>query len=304
MRKKNRTSPIKNILKSLPVLVGVLAIFYLAMQLRDVEVPTMLAVENIHVDGELYFLDAEQIRKTVIDNTLDGYFAMDLKNIREVLLKQPWVKDVSLRRQWPADVTVFVEERKPVAYWNDDALIDSAGNVFKPTSFDKALALPRLRGPESLHPKVLKFMNALYKAMHTLNYDVQRLELDDRRAWNLAIQSMDEQPQGKKVAGIDVKLGRYQTEKRLQRFIQILPALSARMKQSETAIRVIDMRYPNGFAVQWLGVEKIAVETLDTEKLALLMRTGVSTNKKSIFNNMTHDSVRGNTIATGQMSEV
>ena len=39
MRRKDKISPVKNIIKTLPVLFGVLAIFYVAMLIKDIEVP-------------------------------------------------------------------------------------------------------------------------------------------------------------------------------------------------------------------------------------------------------------------------
>jgi len=292
MRRRNKTSPIKNIIKTLPVLFSVMAVFYLAMLIKDVEVPAVLPLNNVQVEGELIFLDKKEIMKTVKNNIVDGYFAVDLKRIREVLLQEPWIKDVSLRRKWPADVTVFIEEQKPIAYWNSDGYISEAGDVFKPAAIDKKLNLPRLSGPESQHGNVLKFMNVLYKEMSALNYEVKRLELDGRRAWKLVIMS-NVIDKGESVENvIDVKLGRFDTEKRLQRFIRMLPALASQIKITENQIKVIDMRYPNGFAVQVAGTNVTASVSIST-----LLRKNLK------IQNMKHDFVCARRYATVQMSE-
>jgi len=62
------------------------------------------------------------------------------------------------------------------------------------------------------------------------------------------------------VSKIDVKLGRFETEKRLQRFVRILPSLASERGVDNGAltdknIKVIDMRYPNGFAVQTVNTQ-------------------------------------------------
>ena len=302
MRRKDKISPVKNIIKTLPVLLGVLVIFYVAMLIKDIEVPTVLPVNDIQVQGELTFLDEKEIVKTVKNNIVDGYFAVDLKEVREILLQQPWIKDVSLRRKWPADVTVFIEEQKPIAYWNNDDFISEAGDVFKPASIDKELNLPRLSGPENQHGNVLKFMNVLYKEMASLNYEVKHLALDDRRAWKLVIVSnVNEQEvtQEESIENvIDVKLGRFDTEKRLQRFIRILPALSSQIKVTESRIKVIDMRYPNGFAVRMADANETASVSLNSN---------LPTNDLQLNNlqmqNITHDFVCARRYATVQMSE-
>ena len=158
-------------------------------------------------------------------------------------------------------VSVYVKEQKPVAYWNDEGYISETGDVFKPAVVNKKLNLPKLRGPEGQHNNVWKFMNVLYQEMAVLNYEVKHLQLDDRRAWQLVISSNAESANNTDTEradlknDINVRLGRFETEKRMQRFVRILPALTTEMKHEDKKIKDrkiknIDMRYPNGFAVQ------------------------------------------------------
>jgi len=251
MKRKNKTLWLKKVLKTLPVLLGVTAVAYAGLLLKDIEVPELLPVNEIQVKGELHFLDRAEIESTVRNNISGDYFTVNLNKVREILLQEPWVENVSLRRQWPASLTVFVDEQVPVAYWNDDGYINESGNVFRPGNVDKKLNLPKLNGPEGQHTNVWKFMNVLYKETALLNYEVVRLDLDDRRAWQMVISSnaVTADPMAEKNY-IDVKLGRFDTEKRMQRFISILPALSVEKEFAENRIKAIDMRYPNGFAVQ------------------------------------------------------
>ena len=251
MRKKSKPSLFKKTLKTLPVLFSVIAVVYLGLLIRNIELPTVLPVTDVQVKGELNFLNKEEIKVLVMKNISGGYFTVDLKNIREFLLHQPWVKNVSLRRKWPAGLNVFIEEQVPIAYWNDNAFLSENGDVFKPGTINKKLNLPALNGPEGQHDNVWKFMNILYKETAMLNYQVVRLNLDDRRAWQLVLA----ESAAFEDARIEIKLGRFDTEKRLQRFVHILPALTIMhgIKKSnfkESKIKVIDMRYPNGFAVQ------------------------------------------------------
>jgi cell division protein FtsQ len=251
MKRKNKTSWLKKVIKTLPVLFSVTAVVYAGVLLKDVEVPELLPVNDIQVKGELHFLNKADIETTVRNNISGDYFTVNLNKVREILLQEPWVENVSLRRQWPASLTVFVDEQVPVAYWNDDGYINKSGNVFRPANVDKNLNLPKLNGPEGQHNNVWKFMNVLYKETALLNYEVVRLDLDDRRAWQMVISSNSVAADSTAEKNyIDVKLGRFDTEKRMQRFISILPALSIEKEFVENKIKAIDMRYPNGFAVQ------------------------------------------------------
>lgn len=236
-------------------MLGVVAVVYAGSLLKDIERPEILPVNEVTVKGELRFLDRAQIESTVKNNITGDYFTVDLNKVREILLQEPWVENVSLRRRWPASLTVLVDEQVPVAYWNDDGYINETGNVFKPANIDKKLNLPKLNGPEGQHNNVWKFMNVLYKETALLNFEVVRLDLDDRRAWRMLISSNIDSEKTTDYAEperdyIEVKLGRFDTEKRMQRFIRILPALSVEKEFVENEIKAIDMRYPNGFAVR------------------------------------------------------
>ncbi len=271
MRKKSKTLLFTKTLKTLPVLFGVVAVAvivdYLGLFIKDIEFPTVLPVTDVVVKGELDFVNKEKIKVLVKENISGGYFTVDLDIIREVLLHKPWVKNVALRREWPARLTVYIEEQVAVAYWNKDAYLNKDGKLFKPEIINTTLNLPNLNGPSGQHDNVWKFMNILYKETAMLNYEVIRLNLDDRRAWQLAlVERLASEQLGREVAGsedvlieirlIEVKLGRFDTEKRLQRLVGVLPALIVEhgIKQTDYVtrkIKVIDMRYPNGFAVQF-----------------------------------------------------
>lgn len=245
MKRKKTSFQFINIIKKLPILLAVVVVCYTVVLLKTIEFPTLLPVTDIQVKGQLNYLDKKEIRSMVQGAINGGFFTMDLKNVRELLMEKPWVDNVSLRKMWPARLDVIVEEKTPIAYWNGDAYLSEKGNVFKPTSIDNNLNLPGLKGPEGQHDNVWKFMNVLYKETARLNYEVVRLALDERRAWRLTIAEKDNEKNQ-----IDIKLGRYETDKRLQRFVRILPTLITQDGFVENKVRAIDMRYPNGFAVR------------------------------------------------------
>ena len=246
MKRRNRSSLFKKIVKTTPVFMFVAVSAYMINFLVNIDMPTLLPVEQINVVGETKFLNKDEIQRLVSSNIEGGYFTVDLNRAREALMKQPWLKDVSLRRQWPASVNVFIEEQKPIAYWNDDSYLGDGGNIFTPENIDKSLNLPVLNGPQGQHENVWQFMNVLYKEMAALQYEVVRLTLDERRAWQLVINRLYENEPSQ----IEVKLGRFDTEKRVHRFIRMLPALTAGNGLSKNNIEIVDMRYPNGFAVK------------------------------------------------------
>ncbi len=265
----------KGLFKTFSILFSIFSIIYLTMLIKRIDIPVILPIEKIHVFGELEFINTDDIKAKVKASVTGGYFTVDMNLIREVLLQEPWIKAVTLRRQWPAGLEVSIEERTPIAYWNKDAYLSEDGEAFTPARINQKLNLPVLNGPQGRHATVWQFMNVLYQEMAKLDYQVVRLDLDQRRAWQLVIKSTAENTdvvadlQSKSKHVINVRLGRFNTEKRLQRFVRILPGLINEQRNAATVevsipdsasgeesasmpgiIKTIDMRYPNGFAVQ------------------------------------------------------
>jgi len=267
MKRKNKTSLIKKIIRTLPILFAGVSLIYIGLFIKDIEVPTLLPLDEVKVIGVLNFSDKAEIESIVKSSINGGYFTLDLNDIRENLKQLPWIKNVSLRKQWPANLDVIITEQTPVAYWNHDGYINDAGEVFKPEKIDKRLNLPQLNGPEGHQDNVWRFMNVLYREMALLEFEIVRLDLDERRSWQMEVSEYGNSED--RISGnpavvknlIEVKLGRFETEKRLKRFVRILPSLtvghgSTNKTLTNKNIKVIDMRYPNGFSVQLDDVQR------------------------------------------------
>jgi cell division protein FtsQ len=244
-------------------------VFITVDKVSDYEMPVVLPIEQIEVKGELAFIDEKAVRAIVSDNISGGYFTLNLEHLHELLQKQPWIETVSLRRQWPAKLDVYIVEQKPVAYWNEDAYINDKGVVFRPLNIDKSLRIPAFYGPEGQHQTVWRFMNELYREIALLEFEVIRLSMDERRAWQLELRREMNGGDDTQAPVLQVKLGRFDTGKRLQRFVEVLPALASGRAVLDGGIEMIDMRYPNGFAVKTVPVTGRAAKTSKSDENAM-----------------------------------
>ncbi len=216
---------------------------------KQVQFKTVLPIRQVSVEGALKHLDRNQIKTRVMNNIEGGYFTLNLTHIRERIMKNAWIKSVSIRRRWPALLIVNVKEKKAVAYWNKHAFISAEGEVFKPVNMDTAMMLPHMYGPEGQQKKVWMFMNRIYPSLASLPLRVDALYLDKRRAWKLVLSysAAEETTVARKQdETLTLRLGRYDTDTRFNRFIHVFSRVdSPDLKQ----IKTIDMRYPNGFSV-------------------------------------------------------
>ncbi len=181
--------------------------------------------------------DAKQI-EAVVRNELSGnFFTMDMERIRQALEKLPWVRKASLRRQFPWQLDVELEEHVAMAHWNGDRLVNSYGEVFAGNTDQP---LPSFTGPDDdASVDVKQKFDGLGGMLAPIRQQIESISLSPRRAWQLQLKS-----------GMVLKLGREQVEQRLQRFIAVYPYSLGSVKH---AASYVDLRYRNGFAVNWPG---------------------------------------------------
>ncbi|OCG02151.1 FtsQ-type POTRA domain-containing protein [Gilliamella sp. wkB112] len=217
--------------------------------------PEQMVLSQLILNGEHTFTTEDDIRNAILGLGLPNtYIGQDVDDIQQEVLRFPWVKQASVRKQWPDRLIVYIEEYKPAFYWNDLFLLDMYGNVFSiPLDRIAEIQLPRLYGPEGKAKTVLETyhkLNDLSKklANSQLALQIKAAQTDERNAWQLMVKQC--------IAGfclenqeIKLMLGTEDIEQRYQQFIKLFPEIQLRMPANERIV-VADLRYENGISVQ------------------------------------------------------
>jgi len=220
----------------LSLIASVIALGF--QQFSEVEI---LPIEAVQIEGEFNYLSEQDLKKRALPYVQGGFFSVDLKAIRQVLIDLPWVEDVSIRRQWPNELRVRVIEKQPVAFWREDGLLSSRASLFKPEKIDVDLKLPQIYGPNGQHEFMLQELGRMQAWLAGTQLMIAKIKQDARRSWTLYM-----------AAGLELRLGRDHQHERLHRFAEIY---KQQLKKHTQKIRHIDMRYTNGFAVAWQNQE-------------------------------------------------
>jgi cell division protein FtsQ len=110
------------------------------------------------------------------------------------------------------------------------------------TGADLPADLPRLSGPDGTSVQVYNAYRDFQEALGVDGLKISALTLTARRSWQLELQGeADDQ-------GLTVVLDHDQPRRRLERFMAVY---RSNLASQLTAIRQVDLRYANGFAVQW-----------------------------------------------------
>lgn len=132
------------------LVVGVSAVLIVGGCLLGTRV--LLASDRFHVDQVQVLgqqrLTAEEVVAQSNIRLGQSIFALDLVKIGRKIEENPWVRTTSVRRIFPRQVVLQVEERTPVAVINLGYLyyVDRTGDVFKVLSREDALDFPMITG--------------------------------------------------------------------------------------------------------------------------------------------------------------
>jgi len=241
-RRKQKFQPGFGWVKPLPALFSVAgSVLSLALMLNWIQDPHQWPVNNVRIEGTFHYLQQAEVQQVVAPLAAAGFFVMDVADIQARLQSLAWVKQVSVRRVWPDQLSIRVREQQAVAHWGADGFINAQAEVFKPGPVIGLVGLPRLSGPQGYQQRVLTMYRKMQTRLQPLQLTVAALTLDARRAWQLQLSN-----------GLSLAAGRNGALQRLARFIGVYPAILAAGKGRLTAV---DLRYSNGFAAHWQAVE-------------------------------------------------
>jgi len=163
-----------------------------------------------------------------------------IADVREAAKRVPWVREASVRREFPGRVEITFETHEALARWGDAALVSARGEIF---AAPFAAALPKFRGPEGAAKAMAVEYPGIVLALAPLAAGVTELRVSARGGWHLVLDS-----------GLELELGRGRGEivPRIARFVAAWPKLAAQGVET----RYVDLRHANGFAVRTATVKK------------------------------------------------
>ena len=202
-----------------------------AFAYRDVVVTTPLARAS-----------AAHLESIVRSELRGTFFTMNLDGAREALAKVPWVRSVALRRQWPRRLEIEVEEHAPFARWNDNALVDTHGDVFVASY---AGDLPDFAGPDGTAAQMTARFREWAKLLAPSGLRLTGLALSARGGWRLRAADAG--------GPLTLDVGRDDTSARLIRFLDVYRKTIGVLARAGTHVDHVDLRYRNGFAARVPG---------------------------------------------------
>jgi len=208
--------------------------------------PATLPIKHVRIEGNFQHLSPQRMQSMVSTVIKGGFFNLNVMGIKEALLSEPWVNWVVVQRVWPDGLRVYIKEHTAVAHWNTDDLLNESAQLFSPETARSINGIPYLSGPTNTQALVFRRYREIKKVVQPVA-TVKSLSLSERRAWQLQLHD-----------GPLVILGRNDVDSRIDRFTgSVLTSLSDELIR----VKQIDLRYTNGFAIQWLDNFQKSIES-------------------------------------------
>lgn len=236
-----------------PALMNMAADFLIVLSAAGLAWAAMTALQRLPVFplremvvvGPAGQVTREQIEHAARVAVTGNFFTIDLESARAAFGKLPWVRNAEVRRRWPDGIELVLEEHVAAARWKpagaagapEGRLVNTWGEVFAGTSDE---ALPAFSGPEGSAPRLLERHRGFEAALAAAGHRVEEVALSAREAWQLRLKG-----------GLVLELGRDQPRHPLaERVVRFAEHYPAAREAAGVSAGVVDMRYPNGFALR------------------------------------------------------
>lgn len=206
------------------------------------------AIRQITVDGDTTHNSAASLRARVAPRLTGTFFTMDLADAQAAFQAAPWVRRAVVRREFPGQLHVTLQEQEPAARWGEDdtLLVSSLGQVFDAGGDRDEGELPTLIGPEGHAAELLAVYRLLAPLAEPLAAPVSKVALLARGNWQVELGT-----------GAVVELGQGAPADLAARFWQFAATagqVAGRHQRSAQDIESADLRHAGGYALRLRGI--------------------------------------------------
>jgi cell division protein FtsQ len=198
-----------------------------------------LSVQKFQVSGN-YHLDRDEILKSMQVEEGQSLVHLELDGVTERLKRNPWIKAVAMRKQYPHTLTVKIEEAVPAALLRIKKnlfLIDEEGERLESIQDETVPFLPVI---DNINPKDRKAMSEAIKLVTVLS---RRSDFLKRESIEIGLESYGLTA---RIDGEFIKVGYGRYSEKFDRWIELEPEVRRR----GVPIKYVDLRFKDSVIVK------------------------------------------------------
>lgn len=203
---------------------------------KVVETVSNQRVEQVLIEGKVNYISEQEVLAAVNSFISESLLLVDMQEIKKVLETMPWIRSVTIRREWPDTLVLNIVEEKAIARWGEKRLLNQDGEIIAPDNIIGLESLAILSGPQGTERKVMEQYQLFSQLLYQRGLKIAELDLNERAAWKLTLAN-----------GVDINIGKSQLMEKMRRLVDF--AKDSLIEQMDE-IESIDLRYTSGIAVK------------------------------------------------------
>jgi cell division protein FtsQ len=223
--------------KMLVVFIILLSFLLSWLKIRN---PDTFAISHVKIIDNSNQIEHQSLRDTIFPYLSKGMLWINLLSLQNAIENIPWVQEAIITRHFPHTLVIQIIERYPIAKWNEIQLLDSHGSIFNPPAgytFHPSGFLPSLFGPDNLQNSVWNDFQESSASLSPLGLSIKTLKLNEDGSCDILLNN-----------DIHLIFNDKSLNVNLSQFVAVYPRIC---QSHEKDIESIDLRYSNGFAIQW-----------------------------------------------------
>jgi cell division protein FtsQ len=238
--KINKTSKIR-VIWSITTFVVLLSVLAIAIYISLNKIKSFFPIKDVVFYGNKHLTD-DELRALAGIHKNESIITVSRKRVIRMLLKSPWIKSVSVRKELPDTLSVLIEEVTPFALLDMKGrlfIINDKGNLLEELKGDSIPFLPVITAnPYSRDEGFSEALN-LARSMNDLGFSSERNQIE-------IIVSKKPQELTAVIDGAVVKVGSGDYRKKLERLLE----LEEEIRKRSIPVDFIDLRFENRVIVK------------------------------------------------------
>ncbi|MBL4583922.1 MAG: cell division protein FtsQ/DivIB [Pseudomonadales bacterium] len=194
------------------------------------------AIGRVTVGGEMTNTDRHILQIHLSALNKKRFFDANIDELAVQINAMEWVNEVHIRKQWPNQISVVVEERIPVARWGISELVDHSGYVFSVGDTQNEFRhLPKLVSASQKDLLLIEKFREVEPQFEKMGLRVEQMSRTNIDSWSIQL-----------AGGPTIILGSQHFDQRVGRFFTLWGNLP---KGNRENMATMDFRYSNGVAV-------------------------------------------------------
>ena len=235
--------------RRLPMVAGFFLFFMTVLVMDHVIRSGYFTIQKVVIDSPLLVISQGSIERETWRKISGNYLNVDLKTIETALENRPGVYQAVVRRVWPDTLSISVVETQVIAEYRQlDRSEEKVERQFINLPPQNGFSFrPLLRGPERYRAVVVDTFHEIFSLLAIVNLEPRSLSVGHSGQWELELRRSDLKLENT----FRVFLGRDQIVEKIERLVFSFETV---LSHKAGLISKVDMRYDNGFAVQWHDV--------------------------------------------------